>query len=112
MNNQIQFIRIGVDEISINEFKEQFQIPIEAIFCGYVICNSLEEFVQSFDDQPYFQHIGWTKYPEFAIAYSDVVTALEVSKLIERHQTSIWGLFETEGQYLTWKLIPREDNPS
>lgn len=112
MQNELNVIRIGVDEMAINEFKEQFQLPIEAKFCGYVICNPLEEFVQYFDDQPYLQHIGWTELPENAKVYSDVETAVAISKLIERHQTTIWGLFETNDQYLTWKLIPREEIPS
>ena len=108
-NNKPKTIRIDADEVQIEAFKSQFKLPLEAVFRGYVIYNSLEEFVHLYDDSPGCTRIAWTKEPELARAFEDADSAIHIAQMINnmgKHKAEIWGLFETDQQFFTWKLIP------
>lgn len=52
---------------------------------------------------------AWTKEPELARVFEDADSAILVAQKINdmgKHKTEVWGLFETDQQFFTWKLIP------
>lgn len=109
MKNELKTIRIDADELQIEEFKSQFKLPLEAVFRGYVIYNTFEEFVHLYDDSPDCTRIAWTKEPELARVFEDADSAIHVAQKIDnmgKYKTEVWGLFETDAQFFTWKLIP------
>lgn len=114
-NNKLKTIRIDADELQIEAFKSQFNLPLEAVFKGYVICNSFEEFVHLYDDSPGCTRIAWTKVPELAKVFKNADVAINVAQRIGnmgKYKTEVWGLFETDEQFFTWKLIPSGEAPS
>lgn len=115
MKNELKTIRLEADELQIEEFKSQVKLPLEAVFRGYVIYNSFEEFVHLYDDSPSCIRIAWSKEPDLARVFDDADSAIHVAQKIDKmgkHKTEIWGLFETDEKFFTWKLIPSGEAPS
>jgi len=97
--------KLGINEKSIEDIYEEFNLPDSSEFLGYIVnIVQTDEYVAHFLDTTDVTNIAYAKLPNLALRFEDISEALEVGKKVaEKHETDICLLFETTEQF---RVIP------
>lgn len=89
--------KLGLVERTLDDLKNQLNIPAEAEFLGYGIhLEASDEFLSKFDENPGVTQKIWAKTPELAMLFMDFSGAYNMARKCPG--SVVVGIFDSESQ--------------